>query len=375
VAAAAAEASIVPPLPVPVAAAEEGETAIEAPASRAALVTPTKDGPSGEDAVVVLDEDSAAPPSSENCDVVIPSASEPAQVEATASLLPTVEVPEPSPAAEVPGPPPTAEVAETSSAQGALTAEEAMELATGRYINFLGIGVIDLEAPQLPEKVYEVASERMFNEPTIMETIASVSKALQEYERASGFTLAVAADAADVALMAPAAHVEPTADAPAPLPVNEGREASPPQSAEAAEAPASIAEAGVTKAVVGEEGSTPPRPVAANAEGVEISVPNEPATVVQESAAPKMMTRAGSSEIREAKETGASLSQGVVGSEARTLELACTSWGATSGLGIDSEDDDEVATHNTLERGMTWEHRAFDELILPTTSVSFLVKD
>jgi hypothetical protein len=250
-----------------------------------------------------------------------------------------------------------------------------MELATGRYIDFLGIGVIDLEAPQLPEKVYEVASERMFNEPTIMETIASVSKALQEYERASSFAPAVAADAADAALMAPAAHVEPTADALASLPVNEGREASPPQSAEAAEAPASIAEAGVTKAVVGEKGSTSPRPVAANAEGVETSVPDEPATVVQESAAPKMMTRAGSPEIREAEETGASLSQGVVGSEARTLELACTSWGATSGLGIDSEDDDEVATHNTLERGMTWEHRAFDELILPTTSVSFLVKD
>jgi hypothetical protein len=51
--------------------------AIEAPTSRAALVTPTKDGPSGEDAVVVLDEDSAAPPSSENRDVVITSVSEP----------------------------------------------------------------------------------------------------------------------------------------------------------------------------------------------------------------------------------------------------------------------------------------------------------
>jgi hypothetical protein len=47
--------------------------------------------------------------------------------------------------------------------------------------------VIDLEAPQLPEKVYEVAAERMFNEPMIMETIASVSKVLQEYEHASGF--------------------------------------------------------------------------------------------------------------------------------------------------------------------------------------------
>jgi hypothetical protein len=40
--------------------------------------------------------------------------------------------------------------------------------------------VIDLEAPQLPKKVYKVAAERMFNEPMIMEMIASVSKVLQE---------------------------------------------------------------------------------------------------------------------------------------------------------------------------------------------------
>jgi hypothetical protein len=73
-----AEASIVPPPPVPAAAVEEGEMATEAPASRAALVTPTKAGPSGEDAVVVVDEDLAALPSLENRDVVIPPASEPA---------------------------------------------------------------------------------------------------------------------------------------------------------------------------------------------------------------------------------------------------------------------------------------------------------
>jgi hypothetical protein len=69
-------------------------------------------------------------------------------------------------------------VAETSSARAALTAEEVMELATCRYIDFPGVGVIDLEVPQLPEKVFEVAAEQMFNEPTIMETIALVSKAL-----------------------------------------------------------------------------------------------------------------------------------------------------------------------------------------------------
>jgi hypothetical protein len=136
--------------------------------------------------VVIVDKDSAVLPSSGNCDAVIPPASEPAQMTATVSLLPAAEMPVPSPVVEVQDPPPAVEVAESSSARVALTTEEVMELATCRYIDFPGIGVIDLEAPQLPKKVYEVAAERMFNEPTIMETIASVSKALQEHERAGG---------------------------------------------------------------------------------------------------------------------------------------------------------------------------------------------
>jgi chromosome segregation ATPase len=46
----------------------------------------------------------------------------------------------------------------------------------------------------------------------------------------------------------------------------------------------------------------------------------------------------------------------------------------TSGLDADSEGDEEAAARHTLERGMTWACRAFDELILPTTSVSSLVR-
>jgi hypothetical protein len=70
-----------------------------------------------------------------------------------------------------------------------------------------------------------------------------------------------------------------------------------------------------------------------------------------------------------------SLSLSTADGEAQTLELACTSWAATSGFDAESEDDEEAATRHTLERGMTWARRAFDVLILPATSVSFLVKD
>jgi hypothetical protein len=89
--------------------------------------------------------------------------------------------------------------------------------------------------------------------------------------------------------------------------IDEGQGASPPQPVKAAEATGPVAEASVAEAVVGGEGTLSPRPVAVEADGVKIRVLNEQATVVQESAAPKMMTRAASPEIREAKEIGASL--------------------------------------------------------------------
>jgi hypothetical protein len=104
-------------------------------------------------------------------------------------------------------------------------------------------------------------------------------------------------------------------------------------------------------------------------------VVDKQATVVQKSAFPETMTRATTPEIQEAEETGASLSQGAVGDEARTLGLVCTLWAATSGLDADSEGEEEAVTRHTLERGMTWARCAFDELILPATSVCSLVKD
>jgi hypothetical protein len=101
-----------------------------------------------------------------------------------------------------------------------------MEPAMCRYIDFPGVGVIDLEVPQLSEKVLEVATERMFAEPSIMDTIASVSKAMQEYERAGGFAFTIVAEVMDASLEAPTASMEPTADAPAPPPASVSREAS-----------------------------------------------------------------------------------------------------------------------------------------------------
>jgi hypothetical protein len=256
--------------------------------------------------VVVLDEDSTPPPVSEGRDVAMAPVLEPAPVASTAGPLPAVEVSEPSPAVEVPGPSPTAEVAETSLARGAVTVEEVMELATCRYIDFPGVGVIHLEAPQLPEKVLEVATEWMFAELTIMETIASVSKALQEYECAGSFVPAAAADTTDATLEASAAGTELAADASAPPPSTESREASLPQPAKAAGTTTAVAATDVAEVVVGEAGSSSSRPVAD--EVVEARVLDESAAAIQEQVAPEATTRAASPEIQEAKEMGASLS-------------------------------------------------------------------
>jgi hypothetical protein len=65
------------------------------------------------------------------------------------------------------------------------------------------------------------------------------------------------------------------------------------------------------------------------------------------------------------------LLQSTTSGEAQTLELTYTPWAATFEYDDNTEDDEEVATRNTLERELDWARRAFDELILPATSVSF----
>jgi hypothetical protein len=235
---------------------------------------------------------------------------EPVPTVATTDPFPIAEVPEPSLAVEVLGSSPTAEVADSSSARGAVTVEEVMELATCRYIDFPGIGVIDLEAPQLPEKVLEVATKRMFAETTIMETIASVSKALHEYERAGGFAPHAAPGAPEAVPEVPTAGMEPAVDASALLPTSESREAPLPQPAEAVKTAIAVAATSAVEVVVGEAGSLPSLPVVTEVE------PDEPTAVVLEQVVPEGTTRAASTEIQEAEETGASLPQGVEGGKA-----------------------------------------------------------
>jgi hypothetical protein len=136
------------------------------------------------------------------------------------------EVADPSPTAEVLEPSPTAGAAKTSSVVGAVTVEEVMELATSQYIDFPGVGIVDLDAPKLPSKVLEVATERMFVELTILETIVLVSQALHQYEHAGGFAPSATPEAAEAVPEESAAGTESVAAVSAPPPTSEGQEVS-----------------------------------------------------------------------------------------------------------------------------------------------------
>jgi hypothetical protein len=184
--------------------------------------------------------------------------SEPTPTVVAADPSPVAEAPKPSPATEVPGPSLITEAAETSLAVGTVTLEEVMELATSRYIDFPGVRVIDLEAPQLPEKVLDVATERIFAESSIMETTASVSQALQQYERAGGFARSTTPEVLESVPEESATGTEPVGDASAPPPTSEGQEASLSQPAEASENIAAAAAMGATEGIVGEARSSPP---------------------------------------------------------------------------------------------------------------------
>jgi hypothetical protein len=67
------------------------------------------------------------------------------------------------------------------------------------------------------------------------------------------------------------------------------------------------------------------------------------------------------------------LSRGATSGKAQALELARAPWVAAFEVGDNTKDDEEAAACNTLERGLACARPVFDELILPTTSVSFLV--
>jgi hypothetical protein len=110
-----------------------------------------------------------------------------------------------------------------------VSVEDAMDLVACRYVDFPGIGTIDLDTPELPSndrEMLEVATDRIFAEPSILDTIASVASALRQYEGAGGSALPAASEAAEGVLEESTAGIESTVVVSLPSPDREGMGAS-----------------------------------------------------------------------------------------------------------------------------------------------------
>jgi hypothetical protein len=104
-----------------------------------------------------------------------------------------------------------------------------MDMAACRYVDFPSIGNIDLDALELPgndRDLLEAATERMFVEPIILETIASVALALRQYESAGSSAPPTAPEAAGGVLEESAVGMESVAVASVPSPTREEQGAS-----------------------------------------------------------------------------------------------------------------------------------------------------
>jgi hypothetical protein len=110
-------------------------------------------------------------------------------------------------------------------------------LSSCRYVDFPGIGTVDLNAPEHPSndrKVLEVVMEQMFADPSILDTIASVASALHPDEGAGGSAHPAAPEAAERVLGESTVGMDSVMIVPPPTSAGKGMGASLPQPAEAA---------------------------------------------------------------------------------------------------------------------------------------------
>jgi hypothetical protein len=116
--------------------------------------------------------------------------------------------------------------------------------------------------PSNDREMLEVAMERMFAEPSILETITSVASALRQYEGASGSALPAMPETAEGVLVEPTTGAESATVVPAPSPTRLDQGASLPQPTEAVASTPVAAVADVAEGGFGEAGPSSPRPIA-----------------------------------------------------------------------------------------------------------------
>jgi hypothetical protein len=113
---------------------------------------------------------------------------------------------------------------ESSPAVGAASVEDVIYMAACGYVDFPGIGTIDLLASELSSndrEMLEVAMEHMFAELSILETIASIASVLRQYESAGGSGPPAAPEATEGVLEESAADAKSAMVTSAPWPSRE----------------------------------------------------------------------------------------------------------------------------------------------------------
>jgi hypothetical protein len=115
-------------------------------------------------------------------------------------------------------------VPKPSPAAGAASGEGVADLVSCWYVDFPSTGIIDLDAPELPSndwEMLEVATKRMFADPSILDTIATVASALRQDEGAGSSALPAASEVVEGVLEECSAGTESAVVMSAPSPARE----------------------------------------------------------------------------------------------------------------------------------------------------------
>jgi hypothetical protein len=274
-----------------------------------------------------------------------------------------------------------------------LSSGGAEDMPMSKYPSIPGIGIIDLDATELPSndrEILEIMTDLMFADPPV--SGAEIPEAAASTDVASADAGASTSTALIPDIVVSEQPVLPQVgdvEGPAPSAASEAAEGVFEESAAGTKSAMIVPLLLATRATVT---APPPLMVGAVEEVVGVAEPssvqpaaiaeeeedapemNQPTVVLQDRDASEDVARAVSQEIQETGESsGAALPQDVRGGDAWVLDLARVPWTAVFEVGDDIEDDEEAVACNTLERGLAWACHAFDELILPTTSVSSLI--
>jgi hypothetical protein len=262
------EESAAPPTPAAATLVEEERAVEETAAPQAALGPPAGASSGGEDVVMVPAGGGSVPP--------------PPTREHDIAMLAALE---------------------SSAAAIAASVEGAAGTSSSRYVDFPGIGIIDLDATELPSndrEILEVATERMFVDPSILDAIASVLLVSRQDEGAGSLAPPAAPEAAEGVLEESTASSESVVIETPPTSVGESMDAPLLQPTEAAVDALTPSVVGMIEEVIRGAGPSPSQPAATVTE--EDPVPSQPVAAPEECDAPEGAIRAASPQERDTPE-------------------------------------------------------------------------